>query len=78
MIVSTRTILHPQLEGDAIKDFHLIPTSICSRTQVKKAISRQPICLTGSDYDYILEEIDRRYKLEFEIEVDVYSDDMED
>ena len=34
--VPSRTILHPQLEGDAVKDFHLIPTSICSRTQAKK------------------------------------------
>ena len=29
--VPPRTILHPQLEGDAITDFHAIPTSICSR-----------------------------------------------
>ena len=36
----THTILHPQLEGDEITDFHAIPTSICSRTQAKKAISR--------------------------------------
>ena len=56
--VPTRTILHPQLEGDAITDFHLIPTSVCSRTQAKKAISRQPICLTDADYNDILEEID--------------------
>ena len=64
--VPTRTILHPQLEGDAITDFILIPTSICSRTQEKKAISRQPICLTDADQDYILEEIDQRDKIEFE------------
>ena len=63
----TRTILHSQLEGDAIKDFHSVTTSICSRTQAKKAISRQPICLTDADYDYILEEIGRRDKIEFEI-----------
>ena len=74
----TFTILHPQLEGNAITYFHAIPTSICSRTQAKKAISRQPICLTGADYDYILEEIGRQYKIEFEREIDVYSDDMED
>ena len=55
--VPTRTILHPQLEGDAITDFHAIPTSICSRKQAKKAISRQPICLSDADYDYILEDI---------------------
>ena len=44
----------------------------------KKSISRQPICLTDADYDNILEEIGRRDKIEFEREVDVYSDDMED
>ena len=33
--VPTRTILHPQLEGDAITDFHAIPTSVCYRTQAK-------------------------------------------
>ena len=44
----------------------------------KKTISRQPICLTGAEYDYILEEIGCRYKIEFEREVDVYSDDTED
>ena len=43
----------------------------------KKAISSQPICLTDADYDYILEEIGRRDKFDFEREVDVYSDDME-
>ena len=53
--VPTRTILHPQLEGDAITDFHSITTSICYRTRAKKAISRQPICLTDAEYDCILE-----------------------
>ena len=76
--VPTCTILHPQLEGDAITDFHEIPRSICSRTQEKESISRQPICLSDYEYDYILEEIDQRDKIEFEREIDVYSDDMED
>ena len=44
----------------------------------QKSISRQPICLTDADHDYILEEIGRRDKIEFEREVDVYSNDMED
>ena len=55
----TRTILRPQLEVNAMTDFHAVPTSVCSRTQAKKFISSQPICLTGADYDYILEEIGR-------------------
>ena len=37
--------------------------------------SRQPICLTDSDYDYILEEIGRRETNQFERDVEVYSDD---
>ena len=44
----------------------------------KKAISRQPICLTDSEYDHILEEIGCRDKIDFERDVEVYSDDMED
>ena len=59
----TRTILHPQLEVNTITDFHEITTSVCSRTQAKKSISRRPICLTDADYDYILEEIGRKNRL---------------
>ena len=55
--VPTRTLLHPQLEVNAVTDFHAIPTSVCTRTQATETISTQPICLTGSDYDYILKEI---------------------
>ena len=58
--VPTRTILHPQLEVNALTDFYAIPKSVCNRTQAKKGISRQPICLNDSDYDYILEEIGRQ------------------
>ena len=42
----------------------------------KKAISRQPICLSDYDYDYILEEIGRQGKNDFDREVDVYSNDI--
>ena len=76
--VPTRTILNPQLEVNAVTDFYSIPTSVCTRTQAKKYISRQPICFTDSGYDYILEEIGRRYKIDLKRDVDVYSDDMED
>ena len=49
--VPTRTILHPQLEVNSVTDFDAIPKSVCNRTQAITAISRQPICLTDSDYD---------------------------
>ena len=60
----TSTILHPQLEVNALTDFHAITTSVCYRTQAKEAISRQPVCLTDSDYDYISEETGRYDKIE--------------
>ena len=78
IIVPTHTILHSQLEVNSVTEFHTIPTSVCTRTQAKKAISRQPICFTDSDYDYILEEIGRLDKNEFERDVEVYIDDTED
>ena len=59
-----RTILHPQLEVNAVPDFHAIPKIICTRTQAKISISRKPVRLTDYDYDYILEEIGRRDKIE--------------
>ena len=31
--VPTRTILHPQLEVNAVIEFHAITTSVCTRTQ---------------------------------------------
>ena len=49
----TRTILHPQLEVLAVTDIHAITTTVCTREKTKESISRQPICLTDSDYDYI-------------------------
>ena len=71
------TILHPRLEVNAVTYFHAIPKSVCTRTQAKKAITRQPVCLTDSEYNYILEEIGCREKIGFEIDVEVYSDDEE-
>ena len=44
------------------------------QSTIKKSISRQPVWLTGSDHDYILEEIGRQGKIEFEIYVEVYRD----
>ena len=61
----TCTILHPRLEVNAVTYFDAIPKSVYNRTQAKKVISRQPVCLTDFDYDYILEEIRCREKVSF-------------
>ena len=56
-------ILYPQLEVNAVIYFHALPKSVCTRTQAKQIISRQPICLTDYEYDCILEEIGCRKKM---------------
>ena len=61
--MTTFTILHPQPEVNAIAYYHAISKSVCTRTQANKFLSRQPVCLTDSDNDYILEEIGRREKI---------------
>ena len=53
--VTTCTILHILLDIISIKYIHDIPKTVCNRTQAKIAISRHPMCLTDSDYDFILE-----------------------
>ena len=57
--------------------FHAISTSVRTMTQAKKAIPRQPICLTDSDYYYILEEIGCREIFYFERDVEFYDADEE-
>ena len=75
--VPTRTILHPLLEVNTVTYFHDIPKIVCNRAQAKKNISRNPVYLTDSDYNYILEEIGRREEIDIERDVEVYSDDEE-
>ena len=63
--VTPWTILHPKLDVIEIIDINEIAQSVCNRTQAKKVISRNPIFLNDSDYDYILEEIYCRDRIEF-------------
>ena len=63
IIVSTRTILHPCLEVITIIDVQYIPRKICGKNKAKKAIQRRPIIMTDTDYDYIMDEIERCEKL---------------
>ena len=73
--MQTRTIIYPRIEVNEVTDFHAIPKSVCIRTQAKKIISSQPICLTCSNYYCILEYICRRDRVDFERDVEFYSDD---
>ena len=48
---------------------------MCNRIQVEKSIQRHPICLEDSDYDYILDEIERQDRIKFERTVSGKSDE---
>ena len=65
IIFPTRTILHPGLDFATIRYVQDIPKTVCNRIQVEKSIQRHPICMTDTDYDYILYGIERRDKIEF-------------
>ena len=76
IIVPTRTILFPRLDVIIIIYVQDIPKNICSKNQAKKkAIQRHPIIMTDADYGCILDEIERREKVEFERNLSVNSDD---
>ena len=77
IIVTTRTILHQKLEVNAMTYIRDIPKSVCNSTQAKKSVLRHPICLTDSDYDYILEKKFVVKKNQFKRDVKVCSYDEE-
>ena len=75
IIVPTRTIIDPRLDVITIIYVQDIPMNICNMIQAKKYIQRHTIIMTDSDYDYILDEIERHEKIEFERNVSVNSDE---
>ena len=71
----TCTILHPHLDVITIWYVQDIPKNLFNNIQAKKAIQRHPIIITDADYDYFLDEIECREKIEFERNVSVNSDE---
>ena len=47
---------------------------MCNRIQAKKSVQRHTISITDADYDYILDEIERHEKIEFERNLIINSD----
>ena len=53
----------------AVKYVQDIQIHVCKRNQSKKALKIHPICLTKSDHNYILEEIQHRYIIDYIINI---------
>ena len=62
IIVPTHTILHPCLEVIIIRYVQDILKKFCGGSEAKNAIQRHTIIVTYADYDYIMDEIERREK----------------
>ena len=75
IIVITRKIIHPRLDVITIRYVQDIPKNIFIRIQAKKFIQRHPSIMNDADYDYVLDEIDRCEKIEFERNLSVNSDE---
>ena len=63
IIAQTLTIIHPHLDVITIIYVQDIPKNVCNIIQSKKAMQRHPIIITDADYDYFLDEIERREKM---------------
>ena len=75
IMVTTLTIIHPCIDVITIRYVQDIPKKLFSRNKGKKAIQRHPIIMTDADYNYILDEIERREIIDFERNVSVNNDD---
>ena len=64
-----KLFLHKYLDVVAVKYVQDIQIHVCKRNQSKKALKIHPICLTESDHNYILEEIQHRYIIDYIINI---------
>ena len=63
IIVTKRTIVHPWLYVMVVTAVKYIPKSLWNINQACKDLQRNPICLTGYDHDFTLDEIKHGEKL---------------
>ena len=67
--------MHPCLDVVAVKYFHDIPKSICIRNHAKQVLQKYTIFLTEFYHNYILEEIERRDRIDSERNLREYWDE---
>ena len=60
IIAPTRIILHPCLDVFTITDVQDIPKTVFNNIQAKQSMQIHPIFLIDTDYDYILDGIERQ------------------
>ena len=66
--------MHPCLDVIAVTEVQDIPKSVFNITQAHNDIQDNNSCLTDSDYDYIVDKIKWRNKIDYEININVKND----
>ena len=64
--------MHPCLDVITVANVEQIPNNLCNRNQSRKALQRRSIRITDSDHDFIIDEIKRRYNIEYGGYMSVY------
>ena len=67
VFIAIHTIFHPCLDVSTIKDVSYIPRILCNKKQARKSVQRHTICISDAYHGYILDEIERRYHIEYKI-----------
>ena len=69
VMISTRTIVHPCLDNSDLNNYAYITSSVCNKKQARQAVHRQPFHISDADHYYILDEIQRRDHIKYEIQI---------
>ena len=76
--VSMKTVVHPNLSCYIARSMHHIPHTLCDRNEAISAMTRKPILMTQEDRDMIMDEIERRDRIDYEQYIDSEEDSSDD
>ena len=68
--VAMKTVVHPNLSCYIARSTHHIPYTLCDRSKAISAMTRKLILLTQEDHDMIMDEIERRDRIDYEQHID--------
>ena len=76
--VAMKTTVHPNLSCYIARSTHHIPHTLCDRNEAINAMTRKPILLTQEDHDMIMDEIERRDRIDYEQHIESDEDSSDD
>ena len=68
--VSMKTVVHPNLSCYIAQSTLHIPHTLCDRSKAISDMTRKPILMTQEDHYMIMDEIERRDRIDYEQHID--------